>query len=350
MKTRFITIISTTIVVVLVVAKLFYNKKVVEDKIYREDPGKEVLVRVVEIAPKAIERRLSYTGTFEPYRTVSIIPQVQGTVREVFFEEGDQIKIGQPLVQIDDDLLRAQRIGIEASYENAQTNLARYHNAAATGGISKTQIDNASLQLRTAESQLKQIEKNISLHRVVAPFTGTITDRNVEPGSLVGASPIAQLADLSRLKLSIVVPETEILFFNPRQEVSVQSSVYRGETFSGIVERIAEVSNESHQYEVEIIFQNKTAGKLKAGMYGTAFMMPHSKTSALVIPRAALLGSAKKPQVFVLDNGVATLRDIETGYSTADEIEVTAGLSKGDRVVYSGQINLTQGTKAIAIK
>ena len=345
MKTKIIVISVVTVLLVGVTFKLKSNKQVVDEKVYRPDLEKRVLVKAATVDLKSLDKTFSYTGTFAPYREVMLIPQVHAEVERVYFDEGDVVKEGQLLVQIDDDLLQSQYIAAEANYQTAKRNLERYENAAEGGGVSKIQLDSYRLSLKTTESQLKQLEKQIELSRITAPFTGTVTLRDVEIGSLAGSAPVARITDTNQLKLEISVPETEIMMFSEGAATKIVTDIYPGQELVGKIDYVADRADESHNYAVKILLDNKSKETaLKVGMYGTAQVGDVTRGEALLIPRAALLGSAKNPQVFVIENGKAVLKNIQTGKSNDESVEVIKGLAVGQKVVTTGHINLSNGS------
>ena len=351
MKTKIIIISTATILLLSVGFKLKSNKRTVEENVYRPDVNKKVMVEAESVSLKSFDKPFSYTGTFAAFREVMLIPQVHGEVKTVSFEEGDVVKEGKTLVQIDDDLLQAQYVAAEASYLTAKRNLERHESAAGSGGVSKLQLDNYNLNLKSAESQLKQLSKQIELSRMTAPFAGTITLRDVEPGSVVGGSPIARITDLTQLKLEISVPEKEIVLFKEGEEAQITTDIYPGQSITGKIEYVADRGDNAHNYTVRVLIKNTGAKALKAGMYGNVIMSKDLNKNALVIPRTALLGSAKNPQVFVIENDKAVLKDIQTGTSNNDSIEVLSGLNEHDVVITSGHINLKSGSNvAVANK
>lgn len=351
MKTKIIIASVVTVLLVAVTFKLKSNKRIVEENIYRPDLSKKVLVEAHTVGLKNFAKSLHYTGTFTAYREVMIIPQVHGEVESVFFHEGDPVKEGKLLVQIDDDLLQAQYIAAEANYLTAKRNLERHENAAGSGGVSKLQLDNFSLSLKNAESQLKQLIKQIDLSKIKAPFTGTVTLRDVEPGSVVGSSPVARITDLTQLKLEISVPEKEIVLFREGETAEIVTDIYPGQSVTGKIDYVADRADNAHHYAVRIVIKNNDPSTiLKAGMYGTVVLDKGLNRDALVIPRVALLGSAKNPQVFVIENEKAVLRSIETGHTNTESVEVLQGLQEDDVVITSGHINLTSGSNVAIAK
>lgn len=351
MKTKIIIMSIVTVLLLAVTFKLKSNKRTVEENIYRPDLEKKVLVEAHTVALKNFDKSLSYTGTFAAYREVMLTPQIHGEVESVYFSEGDQVSQGKTLVQINDDLLQAQYMAADASYETAKRNLERHENAAGSGGVSKLQLDNFTLSLKSAESELKQLIKQIELSKILAPFTGTITLRDVEPGSVVGGSPVARITDLTQLKLEISVPEKEINLFKENEAAKITTDIYPAEAFAGKIEYVADRADLAHNYTVRILVRNSDPStRLKAGMYGTVILSKDISEDAILIPRSALLGSAKNPEVFVIENGKAVLKTIQTGHTNNESVEVLKGLTVGDVVVTSGHINLTSGSNVTVAK
>ncbi len=345
MKTKVIMLSIVVILLVSVAFTLKKNKATVEKNVYRPDTEKHVLVRVGQVKRKALENRFGYIGTFAPSREVVLMSQVHGEVTGVYFEEGDEVRAGKTLIQIDDAILQAQYVAAKANYETSRKNLGRYENAATGGGVSSLQLDNLRVNLAAAESQVRQLARQIELSRIAAPFSGTITMKSIEPGAVAGTSALARISDLSEVKLQISVPEKEIGMFREGGRITVSSDVYVGKVFTGTIEYVSDRADDSHNYDVKIsIRNNDPASFLKAGMYGSATLDHQLEESGLLIPRAALLGSAKNPQVFVVEGGKSVLRSIKTGRTSGEMIEVLDGLAVGETVITTGHINLTTGS------
>lgn len=344
MKTRFIIAGVATALIVGTTMKLQSNKKIVDENIYRPDLNKKVLVQAIEAGFKVFDKIFSYTGTLTPVREVMIIPQSHGEVKGVFFKEGDVVAKGKLLVKIDDDLLQAQYASADVNLKTANRNLARYQHASASGGVSELQLDNLKLSLKQAESQTNQLRKQIEMTQITAPFAGTITYRDVEIGSLAGTSAVARISDLSRLKLKISVPEKEIGMFRKGAAADVTTDVYAGMVFRGTITYVSDRADHAHNYDVHVEIPNTSSNKLRAGMYGTLKLQSGLGHGSIVIPRTALIGSAKNPQVFIIDQNRARLVSIKTGRSNGEMVEVLEGIAGGNKVITSGHINLSDGS------
>lgn len=325
--------------------KLAGNVEVAKNKAYLPELNKSVIVQAQTIGKSGFDMQFNYSGTFAPNREIMLTPQAQGEVKGVYFTEGQQVGAGKVLLSIDDALLKSQMIAAKAAFENAKSNYDRFRNASNSEGITKMQLDGSFLQMKSAESQLRQLEIAIDKCKMVAPFSGTITLRNVEVGSVIGMTPVGRLTDVSSLKLELNIPESDIIYFGNGQQVDITTQVYPGEIYKGKVEFVSNRGDESHNYQVKIRVSNHSGKVLKAGMYGNVITTKNLSRSTLTIPRTALLGSVKNPQVYVVSNGRANLRNIVTGRSNGSLIEILKGLNEGEQIITGGQINLTDSCK-----
>jgi RND family efflux transporter MFP subunit len=194
--------------------------------------------------------------------------------------------------------------------------------------------------LRSAEIQKRQIQKQLKSTNITAPFSGVITKKMVDLGSVIGAgSPLVEITDISSLKLTVSVPERDILKFKLNQEVSVSADIYGKRMFDGKVTNVSVQADKSHNFKVQITVKNAQQ-ELMAGMYGSVSLNNSKSITALSIPRKALVGSSKNPQVYVIKNGKSILTSFNAGTSDGEFIEVVDGLSKSDQIIIKGQVNL----------
>jgi RND family efflux transporter MFP subunit len=337
------------VVVSLMVMKLLANKKAVADKVYKKDPDTRVSVTLDTVATRPLKVVKQYLGSFEANREVTISAETQGHIITDNVKEGDMVHPGELIARVDNDGLKAQRFSAQASFNNAQANLVRYQNASVGEGVSQMQVDEQKLNLKSAQAQLEEIDKQVAQSRIEAPFAGNVTSKYFELGTYVSpGAKLVDIADLSEVKLDINVPEAEVGFFTKGKLIHVTTDVYPDISFTGTVNEIVAKADNNHNYPLKITIKNSPVHKLLAGMYGSVTKNDELNQAALTIIRTALLGSAENPQVFVVKQGVARLVNIQTGRSNDKLIEVTRGLQQGDLVVSSGQVNLTDGTKVIA--
>ncbi len=349
MNKRVITIIGVAIVLIIFsIFKLKSNKEKVQNKLYIHDTSAAILVDVTKPSFHTFENSFAFLGTFDPTRQNTIGSDAAGKIVRLNFQEGDRVSAGQVLAKLDDEMLNIQLENAEINVEGQKNDDTRNSNLAKDNVISGVQQEKTKLALKSAETQVKQIKKQIKNTSIIAPFSGVVTKKMIDLGSVVGpGTPALELTDISSLKLNISVPERDILKFKIGQQVTVNADVYANKVFSGKVSNISVKADASHNFKVEVLIQNTSANPLMAGMYGSVVLQNSKTINALSIPRKALLGSSKAPQVFVVKNGKAKIVSFTAGTSDGEFIEVIDGLSKNDIIVIKGQINIQNNSNVI---
>lgn len=337
--------IGALVLIGITAAKLASNKSKAEKKIYIHDVDAAILVEDATPTFHTFESSLSFLGTFEPFRQSTIGSDAQGKIIKLNVEEGDQIGQGQVIAKVDGELLELQLQNAEVNIEGQKNDDNRYSTLSKENVVTGVQVEKTKLALRSAEIQKKQIQKQLRNTTITAPFGGVVTKKLLEIGSVIGTgTPVIEITDISSLKLTINVPERDILKFKLNQVVTAKVDIYGDRMFEGKVTNISVQADKSHNFKVQITVKNAKR-ELMAGMYGSVALSNNKSISALAIPRKALVGSTKKPQVYVIRGGKAILTSFNAGTSDGEFIEVIGGLTKGDRIVTKGQVNLQNETK-----
>jgi len=352
-------IIITIVVIVGALALIGYvltnNKKENEAKTaVVAEKNAAVSVKVTPVKTEEVSLDFSANGNFQPIQELTFSAEKSGKVISVLVKEGDYVRVGQTLLTVRGDVINVSAQQAQAVYQNAKSDYSRYENAYKTGGVTKQQLDQAKLALTNAQSSLTQANINVGDTKVKAPINGFINKKYVEPGSILAGMPATALFDIvnvSKLKLVVTVNETQVASLKKGNNVSITASVYPDKTFSGKITFIASKSDESLNFPVEIEIANNSDNDLKAGMYGTAnFASNQQKQNLMVVPRNAFVGSVSSNQIFVAENGVAKLRKVTAGRILGDKVEIINGLSDGETVIVTGQINLQDGNAVEIIK
>jgi membrane fusion protein (multidrug efflux system) len=313
-----------------------------------------ISVRINPVATEEISLDFSVNGNFEPVQELTFSAEKSGKVISVLANEGDYVNVGQTLVIVRSDVVNVNAQTAKAIYDNAQADYSRYENAFKSGGVTKQQLDQARLALTNAGSNLKQANINVGDTRVKAPIKGFINKRFIEPGSMLTGMPATamfEIVNVSSLKLTVTVDESQVASLKLGSPVNVTASVYPDVTFTGKITFIAPKADSTLNFPVEIEIANTSSNDLKAGMYGTAlFASKQQKQSMMVVPRNAFVGSVSSNQVFVAENGTARLKTVTAGRILGDKVEILNGLSNGESVIVTGQINLQDGNKVDIIK
>jgi RND family efflux transporter MFP subunit len=335
--------VSVIVVALIVLAaiKLKSNKKAVEEKIYIRDSTEAILVSTTSPQSHTFEKSLSFLGVFDALHQNNVASDGSGKLMKLLVEEGDFVRSGQTIAKLDDEMVQLQIQNVQLNIEQLKNDNARFSVLKKENAISNVEAEKVELGLKSAEVQLKQLQKQLRSTSIVAPFSGVVSKKMVDLGSMVmPGTPIVELTDISSLKLSVSVPERDILKFQKGQKVVANADVYSDVDFNGVISNIAVQADASHNFKVQSTVKNSTVNRLMAGMYGSVSLSNSKSTTALSVPRKALVGSSKSPKVYVVRNGKARLTSFNAGTSDGEYIEVVSGLNQGDQIVIKGQVNL----------
>lgn len=312
-----------------------------------------VSVRVDTVKTEVINASYRANGNFAPFQDLKLASERGGQVVKVLVQEGAKVSVGQTLAVIKADLQSVELQNAEATYLTAQKDAQRFESAFKTGGVTQQQLDQMNLQLQSAKARLNQAKINVGDSNVKSTINGIVNKRHIEPGTVVApGAPLFDVVNVSKLKLKANATENQVANIKVGDEVTIKASVYPDKDFKGKVTFIAAMADESLNFPVEIEVLNNTNNDLRAGMYGSVIFGEKSenKTPITIVPRTAFVGSISNNEVFVAREGVAHLTKIVAGRSFGEQVEVLEGLKKGDVVITSGIINLTDGAKINIVK
>jgi RND family efflux transporter MFP subunit len=310
-------------------------------------------VSVITATRKDVTDNFSQVGTIVAYNDVAVMSETSGRVVKVDAEVGDYKPAGSVLVEVDSELKEAAYKAADVSYEKAKKDLERYEALYKEGSISDSQIEQARWSYQSAESQYIVARRQLSDTKITTPISGIVTARNLNIGSMVMGAPqatlVANVVDISRLKVKVNVAEKDVIRLKVGEKVEVTTDVFPGSVFTGTIFSISSKGDEGHTYPVEVVLKNSKL-QLKAGMFGRVNFMPKSSGNLIVIPRESIVGSVKDAKLFIINNNVAKIRSVVVGKEAGTNIEILDGLQEGEQVVINGQNNLSEGAPVIIRK
>jgi HlyD family secretion protein len=217
------------------------------------------------------------SGTIEATE-VDVSPRLSGEILSISCDEGDPVKAGDLLVEIEAKELKAQRMGVEAVFINAETNLRRVRSLYNAGGVSRMDYDGAETAYRSAKSQLDYIDATLANSTIYSPIDGVVLTRNLEVGEVAfPGSPILTLADLSKVWIKIYVSEPVVGLIKTGDTATVTVDTWPDRTFAGVVTVISDEPEftpktvQTKQERTKLVFAVKIEldnpdGLLKPGM------------------------------------------------------------------------------------
>jgi RND family efflux transporter MFP subunit len=311
MKKTFIWI-ATGFVVFLIGFVLFNNKAAMEKKA-KTDVLTSYPVSVISVTSEQLTNQLSQVGTIVSNNDVTVVSEISGKVTAVMAAQGSYVQKGSPLLKIEDAVPEANFIAAQANYEKAQNDYGSYKTLYAKGLISESDLDSARLVFKSAEAQYIGAQKQYHNSVITSPITGIVTARPVNIGDMVNpGTTVANVIDNSLFKVELNIGEKDAFKIKAGDGVTVTTDAFPGVKIMGTVKSISDKADAVHTYPVEVTIPSNKRYPLKSGMFGTA-SFDLGTQNVLTVPRDAIVSSIKNPQVFVVEDNVAILRDIVIG-------------------------------------
>lgn len=324
-------------------------------------PQPAISVSAAVSEEKAWQSRLPAIGTLKAFQGVDLTTEVQGTVKEVLFQSGEKVALGQPLLQLDSEVERAILATAEAVRALARVEYERGKKIAGKQAISKSEFDRLNAELLKAEASVSQLKAELDKKRVLAPFAGTIGIRQVDTGDYLSpGTHFATLQDLSRLYVDFFLPEQAYPQLAIGQRVRLSVAAYPGEVFEGEISALnPKVEESTRNVQVRAMLPNPDS-KLLPGMFANLEVLLPGEKTQVVVPETAITYTLYGNSVYVIgekkddkgavekdDKGQAQLvverRFVETGERRDGVVLVLKGLKAGEQVVTAGQLKLDNG-------
>ena len=320
---------------------------------------------------------LEAVGTVRATQTSQVSSQVMGNILEIRAHEGDRVQSGEVLAVLDDAQSRSgtdqataalnaaekEVSAADSDFALTEATLKRYERLYEKKSVSPQEFDEIKARYQSAEARrdmaragqaqasagLTQARTSLGYTRIRAPFTGIVTEKKADAGTLASPGmPIFTMEDTRSYRLEVPVDESELRFVSVGQASPVTIDALGNTQLSGKVAQIvpaADPASRTFLVKVEL----PADVRVRSGLFGRA-RFSRGERSALLIPRASLVERGQLQAVYVLDaNQIAELRYVTLGKSTGEQIEVLSGLQDGEKLVaVAGDVDL--GGKRIAMR
>lgn len=360
LRRRMLIMLGVVLLVVLLLAgyKAFSIYKMVQ--VYSA-PKPPISVAVITAGERPWQSRLPSVGSLKALQGVNLSLEVAGTVKDLQFESGQQVKAGQPLLTLDSAVESALLETAQADLGLAQLDFGRGSQLVGSQAISKGEYDRLSAQLQKNKATVNQLKAALAKKRILAPFAGTIGIRQVDIGDfLASGTVIATLQDLSSLYVDFYIPEQSVPKIRLGQTVELSVAAFPGESFPGSISAInPKVENSTRNVLVRATLANP-GGRLLPGMFADLQVLLPDPQLKVVVPESTLTYSLYGNSVYVVTQKkaadgslekdpkgqpllVAERRFVDTGEHRGGLVMINKGVKKGEQVVSAGQIKLDNG-------
>ena len=294
----------------------------------------------------AIARSVSVSGVVEPIRTVGVNSQLSGALLGVNVQEGDRVARGAVLARLDDRELQAQLLAAEANFSVAEAAYERAQQLRERQVITLPEFERERTAYASAAAQLDQLRARVGYAVVNAPIDGVVVEKSVEAGDVVSTNArLFTLADLSTMVARVGVSELDVVELSPGEATTIQLDAYPGRAFTGRIRRVFPAGDpQTRLVPVEVELGPEARAVARPGFLARVTFALGARENVLLVPASAIVsGTGGTSAVFVVANGVATRRTVETGLTSEGQVEIVAGLAAGDTIVITGANSLRDG-------
>jgi RND family efflux transporter MFP subunit len=323
-----------------------------------EAAAQPVAVETAEARVESVDQVTRATGSVEPWRRTSPGTKILGRIQEVPVREGDRVKKGGLLARLESrdleaalEQARAAIAMAEASLENAGAQHRRMEELHRRGSATDKNLEDARTAHRSAEAALQTARAGLEAARVTleyaaifSPIGGYVVARNVEVGDMaLPGQPMFTVEDLSRAKIVVQVPESQVVDLGPGDPAWIEVDVL-GREFPAQVDRVVPAGDpRSRTFDVKLVVDNPEE-LLKSGMFVRA-RFPRGSRDVLRVPESSIVTRGQLRGLFVVAaDGAARLRWVRPGRAEAGLVEILSGLAPGERYVVSPSAGFADAT------
>ena len=350
---------------------------------------------VVAVTRGSLASSLSVAGQFQPNQQVDLHAKVSGYIRWIKVDIGDRVRQGEVLALLEVPELQDQVEGAQAEVRHSQSDITRAQSevvsaestysavhaeytrleeaskerpgliaeqelddarakdqqAAAQVGVAKASLNAMQEQLGVSRASRSRLETMSRYEQIIAPFTGVVTKRYADTGTLIQAGqdnntatlPVVQVAESDLLRLRMPVPESDVPYIQVGGDVQVKVNA-TGHTFTGKIIRFSRaLDTNTRTMLTEVDVPNRDLS-LNPGMYAETTIQLQQKNDALILPAQAVVQNGDQSYVLVVDaTNHVEKRNVTLGIQTSNRVEITSGLQTWDNVIASGQTGYQPG-------
>lgn len=331
------------IVVLLIVGWFIHKRQHPSAQLPMQD---SVLVEAKKVSQGHISIEAKTVGTLVASKSIQVTPEVAGKVSSILVHDGELVKQGTPLIQLDDQVYKAKAESAKGNLTYISTNYKRMVllDKIKKGVISQQDIDKAFADLKEKKALVEETSVLAQKMLLVAPFEGRLGKIKINPGEFVNvAQPLVSLTDIHHLRVEFAISEKYLRFIKQGQQVILTTTAFPGKQFYGKIGFISPTINTEDRTVALYADVPNEDDRLTAGLFMNVTHLLGQEDNALLIPAVSLVATIDGQQVYKVVNGKAVAQPIKIGQRTTDQVQILEGLTLNDTVVTSGQQKIKDG-------
>ncbi len=321
-----------------------------ETKKEKSQYNRVVSVKMTPVLLAEFIESVEALGTARANEQVVITSKYSDLVDEVYFDDGQFVKKGAPLIRLNNQEELAKVNELTANLSESQAHLKRLSELLASRATSASLVEQQAAQTKAIEAQLASAKARLSDLTIRAPFSGVLGFRQVSKGAYVDAGKtITSLDDSSLIKVDFHLPERLLTHINVGQQISAKNTAYKSKEFIGKITAIdSRIDSNTRTIKVRASINNENQ-KLHPGMLLNISVLLQVE-NILQLPESSIIPIEGSHYVFTEKEGKAFRKAIEIGRRQPGVVEVISGLKEGEQVVVEGALKLRDGATVSIIE
>ncbi len=319
-------------------------------------PAKAAAVEVTKVAAMTLVDETQAVGSLRSRQGVMLRPEVAGRIKQIFFTEGQRVRKGQVMVQLEDQLQQAQVSQAKAELSIAEANHKRNQELVAQNFISKRSLDESGAALEVTRAKLALADATLQRLKVLAPFDGITGLKQVNVGDyLKDGADIVNVEDIDAVLVDFRLPERFQSKIRPGQQAQLQVDALPGRPFTALLQAVDPlIDANGRSVGVRGCIDNRQQ-QLRPGMFARVNAVFGSRENALVVPEEAIIPQGGRTFVVKVvpgekpDTLVSERVAVKLGLRQPGKVEILEGLALGDTVVTAGHQRLQKDGSAVRV-
>ncbi|MFV0521036.1 MAG: efflux RND transporter periplasmic adaptor subunit [Mangrovibacterium sp.] len=318
-------------------------------------------VSVEEVKLGSIEQIINSTGTLSAVHEATLSTESTGEYilcknpkTNKQFALGDKVSKGQVIIEIrskeymNSIAVESKKLSLDIANQTYEKQKSLYEK----GGVTQSELSQAEVSLVNAQDAYDLAQIQLSKTKVIAPFSGVITElpTYTQEVTLASGTEVLTIMDYKKMLLEVNLPEKYINEIKRGLPIRVMNYTIPDDTIAGVVSQISPaISTETRTFTCKLDVDNKDL-LLRPGMFAQTDIILDKKDNVVVVPKNSVISNRRGKHVFIVSNSTAEQKRVTFGYENADQVEITSGLKANDRLVTKGFETLRNQSKVKIVK